>query len=309
MAKAGSTHGRRTCTVEVSPREVDAGAELTVMVAASCPIGCNLTEQRVSIREQDDAELASSQLSEFDGGTYVTAVTVRAPLRVGEHVYHAILAARERDGVLHEEASTEFSFVVVPHAVSVNVWGLPSAIAAGEHFRFKVGVKCSSGCKLTGRKLSVSDHEGTLVATAQLVDNVWPGTRALYFAEVEARAPLRIGDHEWRIETPGSEQVPHAAGSCSFAIKVVSVPDHEVTVEAFDSEQQSPIEGAHVLLHPYRAFTDGSGAAKVKVAKGRYTLVVSGFRYVAYESLINVTGDVTIRAELVLEPEGDEDYR
>jgi hypothetical protein len=47
----------------------------------------------------------------------------------------------------------------------------------------------------------------------------------------------------------------------------------------------------------------------VKVAEGRYTLFVSGFRYVAYEGVVDVTGDVAIRAELVSEPEGEEDYR
>jgi hypothetical protein len=308
--KAGSTHGRRTCTVEVLPHEVDAAAELTLAIRVSYPNGCDLTGQRVSIREQDDTELASAQLSELDGETYAaSAITLRAPLRLGEHIFRVVLAAQEQDGVLHEETSTEFSFVVVPHAPSVNVWGLPSAIAAGEDFRFKVGIKCSAGCKLTGRQLRIFDHGGTQVAEAQLVDHVWPGTSALYFAEVEAQAPLQIGDHAWRVEAPGSEGVPHAAGSCSFAIKVLSPPDHEVTIEAFDSERQTPIKGAHVLLHPYRALTDESGVAKVKVAKGRYKLVVSGFRYVAHQSIIDVAGDVTTRAELVSEPEGEEDYR
>jgi hypothetical protein len=94
-----------------------------------------------------------------------------------------------------------------------------------------------------------------------------------------------------------------------LAVKVVGPADHEVTVEAFDSEQQIPVKGAHVLLHPYRAFTDESGVARVKVAGGRYTLVVSGFRYVAYEGVVDVTDDVAIRAELTSEPEGEEDYR
>jgi hypothetical protein len=306
-AKAGN---RPTCTAEVSPSEVDAGAELTVMVRASCPNGCDLKGQSVSIRDQNDTELASAELAELDGDTFPTpAFALRAPLKVGEHIFRAVVAAKEQDGVLNEETSTEFSFVVVPHAASVNVWGLPSAIAAGEHFRFKVGVKCSAGCKLTGRQLRIFDHEGTQVAEAHLVDDVWPGTSALYFAEVEAQAPRQTGNYEWRVESPGSEQVPHATGSFSFALKVVRPPDHEVTVEAFDSEQQTPIKGAHVLLHPYRAATDERGVAKVKVAKGRYTLVVSGFRYIAYQSIIDVTGDITIRAELTLEPEGDEDYR
>jgi hypothetical protein len=310
MATTGSAHGRRMCAVEVSPSQVDAGAELTLAVRVSCPNCCDLAGQSVSIRKRNGTELTSAPLSELDGERYVTsAITLRAPLEVGEHIYRAVLAAQEKDGVLHEETSAEFSFVVVPHEASVNVWGLPSAIAAGERFRFKVGVKCSAGCKLAGRKLSIFDHEGAQVAEAQLVDDVWPGTGALYFAEVEALAPLQIGDFEWRVETPGSDEVPHAAGSCSFAVKIVSPPDHEVTVEAFDSEQQTPVKGAHVLLHPYRAFTDESGVARVKVAGGRYTLVVSGFRYVVYQSIIAVTSDVAIRAELTSEPEGEEDYR
>jgi hypothetical protein len=310
MATTGGTHGRRICAVEVSPGQVDAGAELTLAVRVSCPNCCDLAGQSVSIRKRNGTELTSAPLSELDGERYVTsAITLRAPLEVGEHIYRAVLAAQEKGGVLHEETSAEFAFVVVPHEASVNVWGLPSAIAAGERFRFKVGVKCSAGCKLAGRKLSIFDHEGAQVAEAQLVDDIWPGTGALYFAEVEALAPLQIGDFEWRVETPGSDEVPHAAGSCSFAVKIVSPPDHEVTVEAFDSEQQTPVKGAHVLLHPYRAFTDESGVARVKVAGGRYTLVVSGFRYVAYESIIAVTSDVAIRAELTSEPEGEEDYR
>jgi hypothetical protein len=310
-AKAVSTHGPGMCAVEVAPSEVDAGAELTVTARASCPHGCDLSGQSVSIRNRHDTELAGAELTEFDGEAYATsAFALRAPLEVGEHIYRAVLAAHETNGVLHEATATEFSFVAMAHAASLNVWGVPSAIAAGERFSFKVGIKCSSGCKLTGRPLSIFDHEGAQVGAASLLDHVWPGTSALYFAEVEAQAPLATGEYKWRVETPGSDLgAPHAAGSCTFAIKVVRPPDHEVTVEAFDREKHSPIEGAHVQLHPYRALTDEKGVAKVKVAKGSYQLFVSGFNYIAYQSIIDVAGDVTARAELTVEPEGHEDYR
>ncbi|HEY6257383.1 MAG TPA: hypothetical protein VIY51_16490 [Xanthobacteraceae bacterium] len=310
-AKAGSTRGQRTCAIQVSPGEVDAGAELAVTVRVSCGNGFDLRGESVSIRDQNDTELATAALTEFDGDTSATrAFILRAPLEAGEHIYRAVLAASEKDGVSHEETSTEFSFMAKAHAASVNVWGLPSAISAGERFRLKVGIKCSAGCKLTGRLVSVFDHEGAQAGAGSLLDDIWPGTSALYFAEVEAQAPLTTGEHEWHVEAPGSESgVPHAAGSSSFAVKVVSRPDHEVTVEAFDSENQAPIKGAHVLLHPYRALTDESGVARVKVAKGRYTLFVSGFQYIPYQSIIDVAGDVRTRAELTLEPEGEEDYR
>ncbi len=307
-AEAVTTHDRIACTVEVSPREVDAGADLTLKGRVSCPHGCDLRGESVSIRNQDDTELASAELTELDGEAYVTnELVLRAPLQVGEHIYRAVLAAHEKDGVLHEEASTEFSFVVMAHAASVNVWGVPSAIVAGERFGLKVGIKCSSGCKLTGRELSIFDHEGAQVGAGNLLDDTWPGTSALYFAEVEAEAPLATGDYKWEVKTPESDSgVPHAAGSFTIAVKVVSPPDYEVTVEAFDSEKQTPIKGAHVLLHPYRALTDENGVAKVKVAKGTYELFVSGFDYIPYQNTIDAAGDVATRVELTVEPERDD---
>jgi hypothetical protein len=310
-AKAVRTHAQRTCAVEVSASEVDAGAELTVRAIVSCPHGCDLRGQSVSIRNQDGAELASAELMEFDGEAHVmSALVLRAPLEVGEHIYRAVLAAQEKDGVAHEETSTAFSFVTKAHATSVNVWGLPPAIAAGERFALKVGIKCSAGCKLTGRPLRIFDHDGAQVGGASLLDDIWPGTTALYFSELEAQAPLKAGDYKWQVRTPASERgAPHAAGSFTFTVKVVSPPDYEVTVAAFDSATQTPINGAHVLLHPYRISTDETGIAKVKVTRGRYKLVVSGFNYIPYEGNIDVAGDVTIRVELAVEPEGQEDYR
>ena len=144
-AKAVRTHGRRTCAVEVSPDEVDAGAELTITVRASCPDGCDLTGQSVSIRDQDDSELARAELAQPDSEA-TAAFVLRAPLEVGEHVWRAALAAHDTERISHEATSATFSFAAKAHAASVNVWGLPSAIPAGERFGFKVGIKCSAGC-------------------------------------------------------------------------------------------------------------------------------------------------------------------
>src|SRR5215469_9145778 len=99
-AKAVRLHDQRTYAIEVSPVEVDAGAELTVTIRVSCPHGCDLTGQSVSIRNEDDTELASAELAEPDGGTYVTPpLVLRAPLKVGEHIYRAVFVAQEKDGV------------------------------------------------------------------------------------------------------------------------------------------------------------------------------------------------------------------
>ena len=340
-AKPVEVHGGRTCAVEVSPHEVDAGGELMVVVRASCPDGCDLQGQAVSIRNEDGTELAVAQLMvaelaaaelaateisaaeppaaeppaaelmEADGDAYATgAIALPAPLDVGEHIWRAVLPAVEKDGVRHEETATAFAFVTMPHGANVNVWGVPSAIPVGEAFRFKVGIKCSAGCKLAGREVRVFDHQSAQIAAGILRDDPWPDTTALYFVELRAQAPGETGDYLWRIETPGSEALaPHAAGSAAFSVKVVAPADHEVTVEAFDAEKNAPIRGAHVLLHPYRAFTDDNGVAKVRVAKGTYKLFVSGFKYIAYENVIDVANNIAIRAELAAEPEGQEDYR
>jgi hypothetical protein len=194
--------------------------------------------------------------------------------------------------------------------MNMNVWGLPSAIVAGERFGLKVGIKCSAGCMLAGRPFGIFDHDGAQIGSAGLLEGVWPGTSALYFSEVEAQAPLKAGDYRWQVRTSASERgVPHAAGSFTFTVKVVSPPDYEMAVAAFDSATHTPINGAHVLLHPYRTCTDETGIAKVKVTRGRYKLFVSGFNYIPYEGNIDVAGDVTIRVELAVEPEGQEDYR
>jgi hypothetical protein len=319
-AKAARVH-QRACAVEVSPREVDAGGELIVVVRASCPDGCDLQGQAVSIRDEDGAELAAAELAaaEFaasereegeDGAFATRAIALRVPLDVGEYVWRAVLTAVEKDGVLHEETAAAFTFSTQAHAASVNVWGVPSAIPVGESFSFKVGIKCSAGCKLAERQVAVFDHEGARVAAGHLRDDAWPDTSALYFVELQATSPRETGDYRWRVETPEPESgVPHAAGSSVFTIKVAAAADHEVTVEAFDAEKGAPIKGAHVLLHPYRALTDDTGVAKVRVAKGTYKLFVSGFNYIAYENVIDVTSNMAIRAELIVEPEGHEDYR
>ncbi len=322
MAEEVEAHGRRTCAVEVSPGDVDAGADLTLKIRVSCPRGDDLTGQRVSVRDQDDKELASAELAEPDDDddddddedAYVAdGIVLKAPRRAGERTYRVVLLALEMDRISHEETSTEFSFVVRAHAARLNVWGLPSAIVTGERFKLKVGLKCSAGCKLAGKGLTVVDHEGAEIATATLLDDPWPGTSALYFAEAEAEAPGTAGDYKWEVKSaewePEPESVsefPHAAGSFPFGVKVVPAPDYEVTVEARDAQKQTGIKGAHVLLHPYRALTDENGVAKVKVVKGTYKLVVSGFAYVAYQNTIDVVDDVTTQAELTLAPDEDE---
>ena len=84
-------------------------------------------------------------------------------------------------------------------------------------------------------------------------------------------------------------------------------PEHVVTVEAIAQDTKTPIEGALVALHssgtPCRNRTDDRGVAKVGVTKGEYELYVSKEGdYRTFQRTVEVASDVTIRAELSVDP-------
>jgi len=185
---------------------------------------------------------------------------------------------------------------VTPHTTSVVVWDIPSAIVAGERFRIKVGIKCSNECRLANTDVGVYDAEGAQIATGTLSDERWPGTTGLYVAEVELEAPAGEGLYSWSVKDL------HAEGSTSFGLRVVSPPECLLRVEAVDTITQTPLSGARVVMHPYKAVTDERGVAEVRVAKGAYKLFVSQTRYLTFGLPVDVTADMTARAELDVEP-------
>jgi len=192
---------------------------------------------------------------------------------------------------------------VQSHAASVVTWDVPSAIVAGERFRIKVGVKCASDCSLAGARFGVYDHAGARVATGTLPGDLWPETTGLYATEVELTAPAQEGLFTWSVRAPeGEGAVPHTEGAATFGVRIVSQPDHLVTVETIDGERRMPLAGARVVMHPYQAVTDARGVARLRVAKGTYRLFVSETGYVTFGVTVEVTGDMTTKAELFLEP-------
>jgi hypothetical protein len=304
---------RYVCTVEVSPDEVDAGADVTLTVRIACSRQDDLKQPSVSIRNGEDAELARAGFNELEGEDESEGeeyesdnIVLTAPRSAGEHVYRAVVVAAGKDGALQDKTSTEFRFPVKAHAAQLNVWDVPSAIEAGQRFSFMVGVRCSAGCNLGGRALSIVNHEGSPVGTAHLGHAIWPGTDALYVVEVEAQAPPAAGSYQWEVTTaPSSSELPHTAGSLAFGLKVVSPPDCEIAVEAIDKEKQTPIKGARVVMHPYRATTQEDGIAKLKVTRGQYDVLVSASKYVPVSMVLEVTADMITRAELDVDPPWD----
>ena len=291
------------CSVEVSPSEVDAGADMTLKGKVLCSPAADLRGTTLLVKDQDGAWAQSIELAEFDGETNETGeFVVKAPVRPGAYTWLAVCPAHAEAGVSHEETSAPFSFTVKPHSTRVVVWDAPSAIERGEKFSIKLGVKCSSQCRPDGWALEVRDHDGKELARATLNDDPWPGTAAVYYTEVDLTAPDTEGRYTWEAKAPAAGlDIPHAECIASFGVRVVPTPECLLTVVAIDMESQTPVKGAKVVVHPYRAFTDERGVAEVKVPKGEYRLFVSGKNYFPFRSDSEVSTDMTIRAELAVD--------
>jgi hypothetical protein len=188
---------------------------------------------------------------------------------------------------------------IEPHALELTVWDVPPTIAAGGPFTVSAGARCSAGCDLGGRGLTIVDHQGCAAGTARLAHDVWPGTEALYFAQIDTTAPLEAGSHQWEARIAGWDtEMPHASGAFHLSVRVVPFADCEVTIKAIDRETQTPIKGARVVMHPYRALTGDNGIATIKVARGQYDVLVSGSKYTPACVGIEVSAAMILSIEL-----------
>ena len=240
------------CRIEVSPREVDAGANLTLRGHVSS--AADLQGQSVLIEDHDGGLVETIELTGFDGESNETGeVVVKAPVRPGTHVWRAVWPAQTLRSVSHADESTSFSFTVKPHPTRVVVWDGPSTVERGKSFGIKLGVKCLAECHPKGWAVDVSDHEGQRQATATLSDAPWPGTAALYYAEVDLMAPDAEGLFSWEARAPGrGAEVPHAEGTARFGVRVVPPPECRVTVVAVDAERHTTdqwCQGRDAPLH------------------------------------------------------------
>lgn len=192
---------------------------------------------------------------------------------------------------------------VEPHGTRVVVWDVPSTVECGATFRLSVGVKCVLECPRDDWVVEVRDDLGRVLAQTPASDTPWPGTTALYHADVALLAPATEGLHAWEARVAGHDgdgahDGGHAPSATTFNVRAVPAPECLFRVIAVDAETQAPVEGASVVLHPYRASTGGDGVAEIKVPKGEYRLFVSGRRYLPFRSDGEVASDVTLKAEL-----------
>ena len=190
-----------------------------------------------------------------------------------------------------------------PHATRIVVWDVPSAVECGAAFKLKVGVKCAVECGGAARRVEIRDDQGRSVADGTVGDVPLAGTSALYFAELELRAPPTEGLHAWEARVAevvdvASGCLTHTAATAPVSVRAVPQPDCLLRVVAVDGRSRIPIPGAKVVIHPYRALTNEDGVAEFRVPKGAHRLFVSGRDRFPFRSDGEISTDVTIQAEL-----------
>lgn len=191
-----------------------------------------------------------------------------------------------------------------PHATRVVVWDAPPAVERGARFFVRLGVACSARCRAAGWAVEVRDQDGERRAAARLSGEPWRGTDALYHARVALAAPRVEGLHTWKaVALTDGLPVAHTGAAACFGVRVAPAPDCLLTVVAEDAEGGSPVAGARVAAHPWRAVTDERGVARLRVPAGAYRLFVSGKGYETFRFDGEAQADATIRAGLVLEVE------
>ena len=193
------------------------------------------------------------------------------------------------------------------HSASIAVWGVPSPIVVNTSFTARVGMKCASACALTGERIEVCDEAGVALAHGRLGKTPWPGTEALYVAEVTLPAPSAEGLHRWSAAFRKPASAPHGETSTPFTFRTVRPPEHRLTVTVTDGETREPSANVQVRLGVYRAATDEGGQARLDVVGGEYALDVRKVGYETISRTVEVRGDIEIPVEVSAVPDIDPD--
>lgn len=303
MTEKVQTHQTSVALVQEVPAEVDAGTDIVLQVKVSCASGCDLRGKPVKVMAPDGAVM-TSELAKFEENVNETeGFAFKAPKQVGEFTWSVVFPCHEAEGIVHEESSTPLSFRTRPHRTSMAVWDIPLPVTIGSLFKIKVGVKCSATCQLTDQPIEVHDETGTRIGTRRLGETPWPQTSGLYWAEVEVTAPSAEGVYSRIVNfSPPELELPHEGASSKFSFRTARPPEHTVTVEVVDKDSKAPLKNADVLLNIYRGSCDECGVAKVEVPKGKYDLYVSKDDYETFQTSVEVTENITVKAELVFAP-------
>jgi hypothetical protein len=290
--------------IRVAPDEIDAGAELTL--EARLTTSADLTGRLIDIADAEGRPAGTLAIARFDGEVNATdQMPVMAPSVPGRHGWTATLRPEgDAPPLVHA-----FEVQVRAHAPTLMVWDLPGVVEAGARVTAKLGLKCRHGCDLAGRAFEIRDADGETRATGRFSGAIWPGTEGLLQAEVPLDAPEAEGLHRWQVRVaadPGDRL--HGAAAAELRLRTGPPADCTLRIEAVCAEEEAPLAGASVVLHPYRARTDARGIAEIRVPRGLYKVFVSGPGRYPVSREIEITADLTERAPLQAEPPPSKDW-
>ncbi len=295
--------------VNGAPLEAAAGSRITVRLRASCAAALDRSGIPVVVTAPDGSQ-ATHVFAEYDGEVSETGgIAFEVPPRVGEHVWRFVLQAHELGGIRYEDTVLTVSVRAKPQTTSLAAWDIPSPIVTGERFTVKVGAKSAADSELKGRGVELL-HGGVVVARAVLGDAPWPGTAALYWAEVTLVAPAEEGIASWSVRFDARElDLPHEGASSSFSAAVVRPPEHKLTVKVIERDTARPVDAALVRLGAYRAETGRSGLAEIQLPRGRYELNIWKAGFDIAPTTLDFERDVSIEIKAMAVPEEDPDAR
>jgi hypothetical protein len=286
------------------PASIDAGMEFSFSISVAWPEG--IAQDGAAYHVQDGKKAIQDGDLPKPGEDGTIVFTLTAPEETGEHRWALIIESAANKKGERIAGSLPFTFNTIPHATSLAVWDTPSPVVRGAKFEVKVGAKCTSACGLAGKLIEIRDEIGKLVGSGTLSGDTVPGTTGLYWTTVTLKAPRRLKLHGWTVRfAPAELKLPHGGASSRFTFITVAEPAHSVSVKVLNKKTKVPIGGAQVRLGLYRAVTDEKGAAKVRVPKGEFPLIVTRAGYEMPERSIQVSKDLRIQVGAEQLPEED----
>jgi hypothetical protein len=190
------------------------------------------------------------------------------------------------------------------HDVSVAVWDIPSPVVKDRAYSVKIGIACSAGCSLDLHAITVHDADATPLRGARLSNAPWPGTHALYWAEVELPAFGPEGPRTLQVHCNENRHLV----SATFSFTVVGQPEHAVRIVATDATTGGPIDGAEVRVGVFRATTDEDGVATIAVPGGEYQVILWKVGYQASPVSVTISADVRIPVEMEVVRKAEQPY-
>jgi hypothetical protein len=295
---------------EPLPLEVPAGDAVAITARASCPDGRDRTGMAIAVTAPDGRTQTHAFALHADGVSETAAIALVAPPHLGVHVFRLTLSPHEIAGAHYVQAVLDVPVRVMPQATSLAVWDVPSPVVAGTRFVIKAGAKSTANVALAGGAIEVCTETGDIAGRGVLSDAPLQDTGALYWADIQLKAPRAEGLRTWLARFEASDlNLPHEGATTSFSVAVVRPPEHVLSVRVIEQATAEPIPDVELRLGAYRGTTDASGLAEIALPKGRYELRLWKVGFEAPPRPVEIGADAFVEIEAVVVPEEDPDAR